>query len=273
MAVKAEQDLYLDPSIRDWVLIPITLIMVLVGVLRHYVTLLLNSAPKKQAANAVREQRALGRAALLRQTAPLSPVPPAQYKSLSASFAAALSSGEYLKPVASKEGGDDASPPNPFEGAQMENMMDGMKKQGVMMVPNMVIMQYISVFFSGFVIMRLPFPLTAGFKSLLSRDLPMPDLDVRWVSALSWYFLNLFGLNGVFKLILGSNNAAVDARDLTAMSALSGAGGGMMAGPGGQPDMSKLFKSEVENLALAEGLYKWVGEGIEDRVLRSWGKL
>lgn len=25
-------------------------------------------------------------------------------------------------------------------------------------------------------------------------------------SALSWYFLNLFGLNGVFKLILGSEN-------------------------------------------------------------------
>ncbi|WVR09076.1 hypothetical protein IAU60_006137 [Kwoniella sp. DSM 27419] len=270
MTVKAEQDLYLDPSIRDWVLIPITLIMVLVGVLRHYVTLLLNSAPKKQAAAAVREQRAMGRSALLRQTASLSPLPPAQYKALSTSFAAGLASGEYLKPVpVSKD--EDAGPANPLEGAQMDTMMEGMKKQAVMMVPNMVIMQYINVFFSGFVIMRLPFPLTAGFKSLLSRDLPMPDLDVRWVSALSWYFLNLFGLNGVFKLILGSNNAAVDTRDLTAMSALSGAGAGMMPGPG-QPDMSKLFKSEVENLALAEGLYKWVGEGIEDRVLSSWAQ-
>ena len=28
--------------------------------------------------------------------------------------------------------------------------------------------------------------------------------DIR--RALSWYFLNLFGLNGVFKLILGNNN-------------------------------------------------------------------
>jgi hypothetical protein len=26
------------------------------------------------------------------------------------------------------------------------------------------------------------------------------------LSALSWYFLNLFGLNGVFKLILGADN-------------------------------------------------------------------
>ncbi|WVQ81262.1 hypothetical protein IAT38_003385 [Cryptococcus sp. DSM 104549] len=271
MAVKAEQDLYLDPSIRDWVLIPITLIMLLVGILRHYVTQLLNSAPKKQAAAAVREQRALGRSALLRASAPLSPLPPSAYKALSTSLAASLSSGEYLKPEPAAKESD--SPPNPLEGAGMENAMDGMKKQAVMMVPNMVIMQYINVFFSGFVLMRLPFPLTAGFKSLLSRDIAMPDLDVRWVSALSWYFLNLFGLNGVFKLILGSDNAAVDTRDLTSLSALSGAGAGAMPTPGGPPDMTKFFKAEVENLALAEGLYKWVGEGIEERVLASWGKI
>ncbi|WWD21138.1 hypothetical protein CI109_105619 [Kwoniella shandongensis] len=271
MTVKAEQDFYLDPSIRDWVLIPITLIMLLVGVLRHYVTQLLNSAPKKQPAAAVREQRALGRANLLRATAPLSPLPPSQYKSFTSSLARGLSSGEYLKPAPASES-EDAGPQNPFESGQMEGAMDGMKKQAVMMVPNMVIMQYINVFFSGFILMRLPFPLTAGFKSLLSRDIAMPDLDVRWVSALSWYFLNLFGLNGVFKLILGQDNAAVETRDQSALSALSGAGGPAMAGPGA-PDMSKLFKSEVENLALAEGLYKWVGDGIEDRVLKSWGKV
>lgn len=45
-----------------------------------------------------------------------------------------------------------------------------------------------------------------------------------------------------------------------------------MTGPGA-PDMGKAFKSEVENLALAEGMYRWVGDGIEDRVLRQWGKL
>lgn len=29
---------------------------------------------------------------------------------------------------------------------------------------------------------------------------------MQWVSALSWYFLNLFGLNGVFKLLIGQDN-------------------------------------------------------------------
>jgi hypothetical protein len=56
---------------------------------------------------------------------------------------------------------------------------------------------------------------------------------------------------------------------MTAM--LSGAGAGIPAGPGA-PDVEKLFKAEVENLALAEGMYRWAGEGVEDRVLKFWGK-
>lgn len=54
--------------------------------------------------------------------------------------------------------------------------------------------------------MKLPFPLTQGFKPMLQRGIETPDLDVRWVSSISWYFLNLFGLNGLFKLILGNDN-------------------------------------------------------------------
>ncbi|KAK4688512.1 ER membrane protein complex subunit 3, partial [Tremellales sp. Uapishka_1] len=266
-----EQDLYLDPSIRDWVLIPITLVMVLVGLLRHYVTQLLNSAPKKQPAAVVREQRGMVRSMLLRSSAPLSPLPPALYKAFSTTLSSSLSAGEFLQAKKEVVEGESDGPANPFDAGQMDAMMDGMKKQGVMMVPNMLIMQYISVFFSGFILIKLPFPLTLGFKSMLSRDIAMSDLDVRWVSALSWYFLNLFGLNGVFKLILGSETPTFEPRDTMSTSTLSGAGA-VQSGPGA-PDMGKLFKAEVENLALAQGVYRWVGEGIEDRVLARWAKV
>ena len=100
--------------------------------------------------------------------------------------------------------------------------MDGMKKQMVMMVPQMVIMGWINFFFQGFVAsalhvyfcvrqltlcaVKLPFPLTLGFKSMLQRGVETQDMDVRWVSSLSWYFLNFFGLNGVYRLILGNDN-------------------------------------------------------------------
>lgn len=75
VAYEPRVSLYLDPQIRDWVLFPITLVMVtcrvcchihqfssslqhqiLVGILRHYVVLLLQSTPKSQSRAAIREQ-------------------------------------------------------------------------------------------------------------------------------------------------------------------------------------------------------------------------
>lgn len=55
-------------------------------------------------------------------------------------------------------------------------------------------------------IVKLPFPLTIRFKAMLQSGVMTRDLDVRWVSSLSWYFLNLFGLQSVFGFILGSDN-------------------------------------------------------------------
>lgn len=55
-------------------------------------------------------------------------------------------------------------------------------------------------------IVKLPFPLTLGFKSMLQRGIETQDMDVRWVSSLSWYFLNFFGLNGLYRIILGNDN-------------------------------------------------------------------
>jgi uncharacterized protein involved in cysteine biosynthesis len=55
-AMSQAADVVLDPAIRQWVLLPITLTMILVGCLRNNVMQLLNSPPKTQPLKAVREQ-------------------------------------------------------------------------------------------------------------------------------------------------------------------------------------------------------------------------
>jgi ER membrane protein complex subunit 3 len=55
-------------------------------------------------------------------------------------------------------------------------------------------------------LVKLPFPLTLGFKSMMQRGIETHDMDVRWVSSLSWYFLNWFGLNGLYRIVLGNDN-------------------------------------------------------------------
>jgi len=150
--------------------------------------------------------------------------------------------------------------PNPMsDPAMMEGMMGMMKGNVAMMVPQTLIMGWINAFFSGFVIMKLPFPLTPQFKSMLQSGVGTRDLDVRWVSSLSWYFLTLFGLQPVYNFILGSNNSA---SQVTQQMAQMNLGAGMM-GPEQDPD--KLFLNEAENLEVIE--HQWILEGIEDRLL------
>jgi hypothetical protein len=42
----------------------------------------------------------------------------------------------------------------------------------------------------------------------------------------------------------------------------------------GQPqDFNKLLKAERDNLEFAEGLHKWIGDDVETRILKKYGKL
>ncbi|RKO95023.1 DUF850-domain-containing protein, partial [Caulochytrium protostelioides] len=144
--------------------------------------------------------------------------------------------------------------------------MDGLKKNMVMLIPQTLIMSWINFFFSGFVLIKLPFPLTVRFKAMLQRGVETQDMDVRWVSSLSWYFLNLFGLKNVYTLLLGEGNGAEGVSDMGAMGAMGGAPGANPMQPA--QDMAPVFKSEREFLALA--VHHDALAGIEEHVLEQY---
>ncbi|MCJ1313603.1 ER membrane complex subunit 3 [Agyrium rufum] len=212
--------------------------MVLTGILRHYATILLQATPKPLELAALREQRSLQRGMNLRNN----------YAQLSSSsfntrkdfLVAGFKDGAFLKDPDSR--GKPAA--NPMtDPAAMEGMMGMMKGNMVMMVPQTIIMGWINAFFSGYVIMKLPFPLTIRFKSMLQSGIATRDLD------------------SVFIFLLGNDNAASQMTQQMAQMSPGTTGAGFQ--PGQDPD--KMFKAEAENLEVIE---HWsVMDGIEDRVV------
>jgi hypothetical protein len=255
----SSQDLVLDPSLRQWVLFPILFVMILVGIIRHYATILLQPGPKKDDDSlAVREQQILAYSTYVRSNSMM--ISSDSFDIRRTHLVENLRKGAYLKDPQVLVNSAAQNANNMLTDPKgMDNMMSMFKGQIMMVVPQTLMMGWINAFFAGFILMRLPFPLTIRFKSMLQSGVDTSDLDVRWVSSLSWYFLNLMGLQSVYSLILGTGNSAGGIVQ-TANPAAA------MMQPG--TDVSKLHLAEAENLQLVK--HDYLLEGIEDRIISTY---
>ena len=86
--------------------------------------------------------------------------------------------------------------------AMQSGMMDNMKGMLVMMLTTMPAMAWINSFFAGFVLAKVPFSLTQQFRSMTQSGIDMSNLDVSYVSSVSFYFLIVFGLNQLQPLLI-----------------------------------------------------------------------
>jgi len=242
-------DLVLDPAIRSWVFVPIIIITFLVGIVRHYISMLLSTTKKVELLQ-VQDSQAMIRARVLRENGKYLPE---QSYQMRRHFFNDEDTG-YFKTQKRQ-----AQQPNPMSDP---NMMTEMLKGNVTNVlPMILIGGWINWTFSGFVTSKVPFPLTLRFKPMLQRGIELQSLDASWVSSASWYFLNVFGLRSIYTLVLGENNAADQSRVM--QDQFSGAA---MAMP---QDPKAAFKAEWEALEVAP--HKWVLKNMERRFINDIG--
>lgn len=159
MHVQDTQDMVLDPAFARWVLLPITGVMLLVGLFRHYLISLLNTPPSPITRRALREQRAIVRGQLLGKNG--RHLTRKEFEARREALMEAYKEGRYLskqKDQSGKEGGPQDAPPNPLDPAAMDGMLGMLKKQAVMFVPQSILMGWINLFFSGFVLSGLWLP-------------------------------------------------------------------------------------------------------------------
>ncbi|XP_050525220.1 ER membrane protein complex subunit 3 isoform X2 [Daktulosphaira vitifoliae] len=238
-------ELVLDINIRGWVFLPIVLITFLVGVIRHYVSLLITSQ-KKVEITQVQDSQVLIRSRILRENG--------RYISKQGFYMRRhyFNNDEngYFK-THKRSAPAQTAMPDP-------SMMTEMLKGNVTNVlPMVVIGGWINWMFSGFVTTKVPFPLTLRFKPMLQRGIELVSLDAAWVSSASWYFLNVFGLRSIYTLVLGENNAADQSRLM--QDQMSGAAMSMPIDP------KIAFKAEWEALEISS--HKWALSDLDNEVL------
>lgn len=234
----AAPDIYLDSAIRTWVLIPITLAMFLLGVLRHLVNKLMKNTNMIVELASIREAQCIRRAAMLRTNNGYIPLSSFRAKR---NYFTNKESGLLNE----KKAEDPTAMPGMPGGKAMDptHMVDMMKKNLSMVVPQMITYNWVTFFFTGFVVAKVPFPMTMRFRTMLQRGVDLNSLDVTYVSSLSWYFLNMFGLRGVFTLVLGENSVDDYAQMQEQMSM-------------GMQDAGRAFTMERDNLDLVD--HKWL---------------
>lgn len=236
-------DLVVDPNIRGWVFLPIIVITFLVGIFRHYISILLSSQ-KKVELQQLQDSQVILRARMLRENAKY--IPKASFLMRRQFF-----NNQETGMLTQKR---EHATPNMMTDP---NMMTEMLKGNITnVIPMFIIGGWINWMFSGFITTKVPFPLTLRFKPMLQRGIELSHLDASWVSSASWYFLNVFGLRSIYALVLGENNAADQSKQM--QDQMSGAA---MAMP---PDPKVAFKAEWEALEIVD--HQWILQDIESSV-------
>ncbi|XP_022787966.1 ER membrane protein complex subunit 3-like [Stylophora pistillata] len=161
-------ELLLDPAIRLWVILPIVIITFLVGIIRHYLSMLLQSKKDLDLLQ-VSDSQALMRSRNLRENAKYIP-----YECFEARRHFFNDEEEGYFKTQDRKG----PVKNPISDPTM--MVDMAKGNITNVLPMILIGGWINWHYSGFITTKVPFPLTLRFKAMLQRGIDLTTLDASW---------------------------------------------------------------------------------------------
>ena len=239
----------LDSSLRNFIFIPLTIITVCVSLLMKYLTSLFNKDKKPEMRSQTKSldefsfeqelkskntdliiQNSIDRANLLKDNFMF--LSEKGFKKRQAFFS------EFFSKEFKANQTDFMNP----------SMMGDMVKRNI---TNAV--YYISLFvvggyfFSGYLILKLPFGLTRKFKSMMQQGLNLPDFDPSYVSAISWCLILVFGINPIIQFFDGGEDFNMFTQQRQMMTQPLN----MMANPmTGEKDYKKIIEPEKESIKI-----------------------
>lgn len=273
--MKDQDILLIDPSIRNWVFLPLFFVTMLVGIGRQYINILIKSDPVPPSRS---DGDAPEGAPDLVKSGRFKDLGEIRYKQTIMRVGRTRVNGNYISSDAfetrkryftkEKTGLLEEKTPgavNPLMSGNTSGMMDGMKGMVINQVPWYAMMGLCNYFFSGFIIMKVPFTLpTIRFKQMLQSRIDLSTLDVSYVSSLAFYMILNWGLNGVYQLLLGGDSE-MDGASMTHMQM----GGMGMGGGGGMPgqgfDAGKAYAGEKQLIQIAS--HSFIGDDVERLLL------
>uniref|UniRef100_A0A8C0ILL9 ER membrane protein complex subunit 3 n=1 Tax=Chelonoidis abingdonii TaxID=106734 RepID=A0A8C0ILL9_CHEAB len=225
----SEPELLLDSNIRLWVVLPIVFITFFVGMIRHYVSILLQS-DKKLTREQVSDSQVLIRSRVLRENGKYIP----KQSFLTRKYFFNNPEDGFFKKTKRK-----VVPPSPMTDPTM--LTDMMKGNVTNVLPMILIGGWINMTFSGFVTTKVPFPLTLRFKPMLQQGIELLTLDASCKHP--FFFLS----------VAAADQSRVMQEQMT---------GAAMAMPA---DTNKAFKTEWEALELTD--HQWALENVEEELM------
>ena len=212
------EDLNLDPAVRAWVFLPLTFCIICMKLLQQYahmvryhqgnnldnlhgrlhpdhplsLSLSLSSQlmnpttppPSKKSLDEIKEQQLVARSQRMRMLGRF--IPETGFR-MRKEYFIGKDTGVFHQKSKGKSMQEQMAT-NP-------DMLTDMVKKGLSgMVPQLAMGFFVNFFFSGFVMGKIPFPLSPRFKPMLQRGIDLVGLDVSYFTSLSYYILLLFGL-------------------------------------------------------------------------------